>query len=189
MSQFYKVLEARVDGPTRLRYSVGYSAEELSTFVTHTEEDDPNFGDANIETLIRMTLKAICKSKGERFLDVEAFGRDDRAIPLQVVGLFGWDIFNCRTVKIGPHLHLYGWAVEVDNRFSDRFESAGFEPSFHFHIEAVEHQSDPHSDAVAVIDPESCKIDYSVAVSEPVDGVSWDLLNSHIEDHLCNIRG
>ena len=188
MSQFYSALETDLEGPTRLRYSVGYSAEELSTFIIDTDEEDPNFVGANLETLIRTTLKAMCKSKGERFLDVEAFSRDDRAIRLEIVERFGWDILNCRIVKIGPHLHFYGWAVVVDNRLSDRFESAGFEPSFHFHIEAIEHQNALDGELFAVIDPTLCEIDYSVAVSEPVDSVRWDMLNSDIEEHLCNIR-
>ena len=188
MSQFYSALETDLEGPTRLRYSVGYSAEELSTFIIDTDEEDPNFAGANLETLIRTTLKAICKSKGECILDVEAFSRNGRAIPLEVVEWYGWDILNCRIVKISPHLHFYGWAIVVDNKLSDRFESAGFQPSFHFHIEAIENQNALSGEPVAVIDPKLCEIDYSVGVSEPMNSVDWDSLNSDIEEHLCNIR-
>jgi hypothetical protein len=188
MSQFYKALEAGMETSTQMRYSIGQLDDDQAMFVDATAVEHRFPTSVNVGQLIRMTLTAVCNSGERKFLEMETFGTDRRAIPIHITEKFGWDILTSRIVKVGPDLHLYGWAVVVDDWLSDGFESAGFEPSFNFHIEGIEGALVPNRTPASVIDPRVSQIDYSVALSEPVDSVSWQMLNRRIADHLSNTR-
>lgn len=144
---------------------------------------------ANIEQFIRMTLAESCVQRGNNFIEMEALRRNAiDAIQPNVLEKFGWSIFNSRIEKIGRDLHFFGAAVAIDVGLVDCFESAGLDPAFSFRIQSVLRPAASTRTLVHVVDPQSSQIDYSAAVSEPVNSVSWDVLNKRIAEHLFNMR-